>query len=319
MRSTATKTPASRPLAVEWLEETGARPITVAMHPAPPRFFFAAKPSCAIRKRGTSAGRRVGQNRAFTLLELIMVMAIIGFIAAMTLPHVGNYNRANTVSAAARQMLDDVARARSRAMANRAVVYMVFVPPYWNYFIGAPPIPPTPAFTNLLGHQYMSYALLSTRTVGDQPGQNHPRYLTEWQTLPSGVYFWPWQFTPQFATPSPPVAISTTNTFTGATNLDIVSPLATAVFPFPSLNDVIDIGLPYIGFTPQGTLLTPTNQYIVLTRGSIIYPQGPNGVYTTEAGPTLVEVPPGNETNNPCMIKIDWLTARGSIVQNQFQ
>jgi hypothetical protein len=35
--------------------------------------------------------------------------------------------------------------------------------------------------------------------------------------------------------------------------------------------------------------------------------------------PNLTEVPPGNETNSPCMIKIDWLTARGTIVQNQFQ
>jgi hypothetical protein len=35
--------------------------------------------------------------------------------------------------------------------------------------------------------------------------------------------------------------------------------------------------------------------------------------------PSIVETPPGNQTNNPCMIKIDWATARGTIVQNQFQ
>jgi prepilin-type N-terminal cleavage/methylation domain-containing protein len=317
MRTTATKTPASRRLAVEWLEETGARPTAVALHPAPRQFFFGAKPSCAIRKRGISGGRGVGQNRAFTLLELIMVMAIVGFIAAMTLPHVGNYNRANTVSAAARQMLDEVARARSRAMANRSTVYMVFVPSYWNVFNSAQQEltqAATPQFTNLLGHQYTSYALLSARTVGDQPGQHFPHYLTEWQTLPSGVYFWPQQFN----LPTPPVAVSTTNTFTGATNLDIVPPMATNQFPFPSINAGTSLNLPYIGFTPQGSLLTPTNQYLVLTRGSIIYPQGSNGVYLPDA-PSLVEVPPGNETNNPCMIKIDWLTARGTVVQNQFQ
>jgi len=38
------------------------------------------------------------------------------FIAALTLPHVSGLNRANTVTAATRQLLDDVARARSRAL-----------------------------------------------------------------------------------------------------------------------------------------------------------------------------------------------------------
>lgn len=316
MRSIATTASASRPLAVEWLEQPDARPAVVALRQARRRFFFAARRDGASRKRGVLGVRRFGQARAFTLLELMVVVGLIGFLAAMTLPHVGGYNRANSVTAATRQLLDDVARARSRALGTRSVVYMVFVPPYWNVFQSAQQeaAQVTPQFTNLLGHQYMSYALLSARTVGDQPGQHFPHYLTEWQTLPSGVYFSP----ALFAFPAAPVMISTTNTFNGSTNVNIITPLATNQFPFPSINGGTYMNLPYIGFTPQGTLLANANEYIILARGSIFYAENTNGVYLP-GPPVLTETPPGNDMSNPLMIKIDGATARGSIVQNQFQ
>ena len=54
-----------------------------------------------------------------------MVLAIIGFIAALTLPHVSGFNKANTLFTATRtrQLVDDVARARARALVNRSTVY----------------------------------------------------------------------------------------------------------------------------------------------------------------------------------------------------
>ncbi len=317
MRSNAKNPSVSRRLAVEWLEPPEARPATVALRKARPGLMFAGKRNGGPRKRGALGVHRLGEACAFTLLELMVVVGIIGFLAAVTLPHVGGFNRANTVSAATRQLIDDVGRARSRALANRSIVYMVFVPAYWNVFQSVEQEatqPITPQFTNLLGHQYMSYALLSARTVGDQPGQHFQHYLTEWQTLPSGVYIWPGQFNPQLRGAN----IYTTNTLSGTVNSDQVYPFANNLFPFPSINGGTSMNLPYIGFTPQGTLLTPTNQYIVLTRGSILYAEGSNGVYLPSP-PSLVETPAGNETNNPCLIKIDWLTARASVVQNQFQ
>jgi hypothetical protein len=232
------------------------------------------------------------------------------------LPHVGGFNRANGVTAATRQLLDDVARARSRALVNRSTVYMVFVPSYSDVFqsVSRETNQATPQLTNLLGHQYVSYALLSDRTVGDQPGQHFPHYLTEWQTLPSGVFVWPGQFNPLLRG----TTVRTTNTLSGITNADLIYPFASNSFPFPSIGAGTYMNLPYIGFTPQGTLVTPTNQYIVLTRGSVFYAQDESGTYLPDA-PNVTEAPPGNESNNPCMIKIDWLTARGTIVQNQFQ
>jgi hypothetical protein len=130
--------------------------------------------------------------------------------------------------------------------------------------------------------------------------------VTEWQTLPTGIYFWPGMFT----YPPTPMTIYTTNTFNGSINSDVVYPLSTNQFPFPNITAATSWYLPYIAFTPQGTLAGNEDQYIVLARGSIFYEGGV---------PNIAETPPGNETNNPCMIKIDWATARGTIVQNQFQ
>jgi prepilin-type N-terminal cleavage/methylation domain-containing protein len=316
MPFTAKNNTVFRRLAVEWLEQPGAESVAVGMRKARRVIFPELRRGISLRGRGLRENRRFGRLSAFTLLELLVVMAIIGFIAAIALPHVGGFNRANGVTAATRQLMDDVARARSRALVNRSTVYMVFVPPYAGSFnsLIQENAQISPQLTNLLEHQYVSYAILSERTVGDQPGQHFPHYLTEWQTLPSGVFVWPGQFNPQFQG----ATFHTTNTFNNTTNADVVYPFASNSFPFPSIGAGTYMNLPYIGFTPQGTLVTPTNQYIVLTRGSVLYPLTDIGQYQAPT-PIVTEGPPGNESNNPCMIKIDWLTARATIVQNQFQ
>ena len=77
--------------------------------------------------------------------------------------------------------------------------------------------------------------------------------------------------------------------------------------------------LPCIGFSPQGSLMTPyTNQYIALARGSIFYPTDTNGLPLFEQ-PNWAENPPGNDAKNPNLIEIDWMTARATLMQNQFQ
>jgi prepilin-type N-terminal cleavage/methylation domain-containing protein len=262
--------------------------------------------------------------RGFTLLELMMVITIIGFIAALTSPHVRGFGQANSMSAATRQLLDDVALARQRAMVNRSTVYMVFLPPmFWTNqaYVNAETVEQIngPQVTNLLMHQYSAYALVSLGSVGDQPGQHYPRYLTDWRSLPDGVFISPMQYTNFYTN----TYVYTTNTLSGTIITSLIQPWSTVNVPFPSLyppNTVMS--LPCIAFSPQGGLATGstvgTDQYIVLSRGSIFYPTDTNGAPVFEA-PNLVETPPGNDTNNANLIQIDWMTARPTILQNQLQ
>ena len=161
-------------------------------------------------------------RRAFTVLEMLVVITIIGFLAALALPHLPGMTRANSMTTAVQQLLADCALARQLAMSHRSTVYMVFVPPYSG---GPPAVPSTrrTATTTLLAHQYGAYALVSLRSVGDQPGRPHPQYLTEWKPLPDGVFIAPWKFAS-----STPVVATSTNTLTGVTNVF-------QIYPFPQV------------------------------------------------------------------------------------
>ena len=264
--------------------------------------------------------RSLGGLRGFTLLELMLVIAIIGFISAMTLTHIGGFGRASVMPAAIRQLLDDVALARQRAMVNRSTVYMVFLPPsFWTnaYFpVSYAPIW-SPQMTNLLMHQYNGYALVSLATVGDQPGQHFAHYVSDWKFLPDGVFFAPFQF----SLTNTWTNIYTTNTLSGVVTTSALYPWTQVPVPFPSvfpLNNTT-MPMPCIGFTAQGGLATPfTNQYIALARGSVFYPTDTNGLPQAQP-PSMVETPDGNDANNPNMIQIDWMTGRATVVQNQMQ
>src|SRR5688500_12949263 len=66
-------------------------------------------------------------QRAFTLIELLVVIAIIGVLAAIGLPALKGMGGTNDVSAAIRQLMDDLSYARIKAINERTTVYVVFV------------------------------------------------------------------------------------------------------------------------------------------------------------------------------------------------
>jgi hypothetical protein len=239
---------------------------------------------------------------------MLVVITIIGLMAAIALPHLPGMTKANTMTTALQQMLADCALARQLAMSHRSTVYMVFVPPYSPTTWPAPPVTEGTSYSNLLAHQYGAYALVSLRSVGDQPGRPYPQYLTEWRALPAGVFIAPWKFT------NAGVAIVvSTNTLTGSNFVFTICPFpANVPFPFPAADAGVSCPLPYIGFSPLGQLTTNGDEYIPLDRGSVFYPAGSGA-----APASAIETPAGNAVNDCNLIHIDWLTARAKIERNQ--
>ena len=255
----------------------------------------------------------IRHSPGFTLLELLVVITIIGIMAALSVPALKNLGKSNVQVSASRQMLDDIGRARQLAVSQHTTVYMVFVPGIWNL----PANQQTAALTNLLDKQFTGYNFISLRSIGDQPGQGTTNYLAEWKSLPDGAFIALNKFNTAY---NYPYSYNIANYS--------VSAFATNSFPFPAPTNVTFV-LPYVAFnylgqltvlTSAGEAVSTRDEYIPLAQGTVVYASDPTTKALQFNAPDVTENPPGNSTNSMFnIIRIDHLTGRAVQLQQTVQ
>lgn len=271
----------------------------------------------APRRPNLSSGQ--APARAFTLLEMLVVVAIIGMLAAISVPAIRALTQTNTVAAGHRQLLDDLALARQLAMSGRRVVYLVLAPPTLrshadtirnaNPLLYPPPVKDRALrqLTNLVEGQYTAYALFTRRSVGDQPGRENPTYLSDWKRLPDGLLFETNAF------------VDLGTQWLAAANRTNASrrPLPYAWFPFPTA-DSPELRLPYIAFNAQGRLYYEggaepvlAGESLPLVRGSVFYPRDNAGRPDLRVPPDVALAERGD--TNRMEVRVEWLTGRAHV------
>jgi type IV fimbrial biogenesis protein FimT len=280
------------------------------------------------------ASRVTRHAHAFTLIEMLMVITILGILATLAVPALKNLGKSNSTVGAARQLVDDVGRARQLAISQHTTVYMVFVPTnfwmvsgtfpnnnWWNSLTAAQKT----IVTNLSEMQLTGYTFIARGALGDQPGNHQWHYLAPWSSLPDGTFIGVQKYSwTSYVVDRVANVTYTVTPFSYASNIP---------FPTADTNTVADANagagnspsLPYLAFNYLGQLTTNgvdpafADGFIPLAQGSVSYALDPATKTplipsTPLKANSITESPPGNSTNSMFnLVHIDALTGRARL------